>query len=79
MTNAPTLKVLLHAMADPALHVNLLIAGTKWEEDPRFAAFLKAEEALGDLLWDMHLEAEEREGRLCLDCSNAAHDEATRP
>lgn len=79
MTTKHPLERLFAAMRDPAIDVKPLVVGTHWEDDPRIAALEAAETAVGDLLWEMHAEAEDREGRLCRDCAEAAKEEATRP
>lgn len=50
-----------------------LVRGTKWEGDPRIAAFLAADADLSDLLWDVHSDAEQTEG-LCPDCLEAERE-----
>lgn len=75
----PSLETLLSAMKDPAYSPQVALAGTKWSDDPRLEAWRKAEHDVGDLLWEAHLEVEERTGVLCAECSRAAREEATRP
>lgn len=61
-----------------------LVSGTRWEDDARVQALKEAEHALakaqmyaGDMLWEMHLAAEEAEGVMCADC-RAVEEDAKR-
>lgn len=74
-----TLEQIRRAMVDPAIDIDGFVKDTAWEDDPRVEALRKAEEAVGDMLWEMHLAAEDADGVLCPDCRQDAHEEATRP
>lgn len=74
----PPLSRIVSAAVDGSTDdVVRLVAGTRWEDDARVQAMLKAEKEVADLLWEMHLAAEEAEGVMCLDC-RAAEEDAKR-
>lgn len=84
MTIPPLSRIVSVSANGTTDDIERLVSGTRWEDDARVLELKEAEQALanaqmhaGDMLWEMHLAAEEAEGIMCADC-RAVEEDAKR-